>query len=76
MKIYKVVPYANTVVLRDKELAQNAVMRYFDVINQECTDGWEFVTMCPITTTKRLGRLRTKTETYNAFIFAKDDNKE
>lgn len=73
MRIYKVVPYAGTVVLRKDELAQDAVVRYFDVINQECVDGWEFVNLCPITVTKKLGRLRNRNETYHAFIFTKDE---
>ncbi len=73
MKIYKIVPYAGTVVLRKKELAQDAVVRYFDVINQECVDGWEFVSMCPITVTRPLGKLRIRNETYNAFIFSKEE---
>ena len=72
MKIYKVVPYAGTVVLRKGELAQDAVVRYFDVINQECVDGWEFLNLCPITVTRRLGRLRSRNETYHAFIFNKE----
>ncbi len=72
MKIFKVVPAADTVVLQNKEIPQNAVVRYFDIINQECVNGWEFVAISPITVTKRLGKLRTKKETYNAFIFSKD----
>ena len=73
MKIYKVVPFAGTVVLRNNELAQNAVVRYFDVVNQECVDGWELVNVCPVTVTRKLGKFRSRSETYSAFLFSKEE---
>lgn len=72
MKIYKVVPFSSSLVLRKNELAQDAIVRFFDVINQECVDGWEFVTMSPVVLTRKLGKFKTRNETYHAFIFSKE----
>ena len=74
MKIYKVVPYSGSLVLRKDELAQNAVIRFFDVINEECVDGWEFVSMCPVVLTRKLGAFKSRNETYHAFIFSKESD--
>ncbi|MBR1891738.1 MAG: DUF4177 domain-containing protein [Clostridia bacterium] len=73
MKTYKVVPYANTVVIEKKANPQEAIVKYFDVINQECVDGWEFVTVVTVPVTKKLGGRKTKVEPYNAFLFAKEE---
>ncbi|MGN0819416.1 MAG: hypothetical protein ACI4M6_03345 [Christensenellaceae bacterium] len=72
MKIYKVVPYSASIVLRKDELAQEAVVRYFEVINQEIVDGWELVSIAPVTVTRKLGGLKSRDENYSAFIFAKE----
>ena len=73
MKTYKVVPYADTVVIAKKDKAQDAVIKYFDVINQESVDGWEFVTVATIPVTRKQGGTKTVVESYKAFIFAKEE---
>lgn len=73
MKIYKVVPYANEIVINKEDKPQDAVVNYFNVINQECVDGWEFVTIATVPVTRKMGGVKTQAETYNAFIFAKEN---
>ncbi len=72
MKTYKVVPFAGTLVINKKDVVQEKIVTYFDVINQECVDGWEFLTLAPVNVTVKEGGLKTKNEAYNAFIFVKD----
>ena len=72
MKTYKVVPYANTVVMKRGGKPQAAIAAYFDVINQECVDGWELLTVTTVPVTRKIGGIKTKIETYNAFIFVKE----
>lgn len=72
MKTYKVVPFANTIVVNKKHSVQDQVVKYFDVINQECVEGWEFVALAPVNITVKEGGLKTKGVAYNAFIFAKE----
>ncbi len=72
MKTYKVVPFAGTIVINKKDCVQDQIVKYFDVINQECVDGWEFVALAPVNVTVKEGGLKTKGENYNAFIFAKE----
>lgn len=72
MKTYKVVPHQGTLVVNKKDSIQDKIVAYFDVINQECVDGWEFLTLSPISVTVKEGGLKTKNETYYAFIFVKE----
>lgn len=72
MKVYKVVPYAANLVIGKEDKVQEKISGYFDVINQECVEGWEFHSMAPITVTRKLGGIKTKDEPYNAFIFVKE----
>ncbi|MBO4573156.1 MAG: hypothetical protein J5762_05285 [Clostridia bacterium] len=72
MKQYKVVPYAGTVVIKKKDKAQDAITKYFDVIAQECVDGWEFFSAVPVSVTRKKCGLRKNVEQYNAFIFVKE----
>ena len=72
MKIYKVVPCADTLVVQRKETAQNAIVRYFDVIKQECVDGWEFHSVAPVSITRKFSKFKKKEEAYSAFIFVKE----
>ncbi len=72
MKTYKVVPYAGTLVINKKDAVQDQIVKYFDVINQECVDGFEYVGAVPVSVTRKDGGLKTKAESYNAFIFAKE----
>ncbi len=72
MKTYKVVPFANTVVVEKNGNAQQAIVDYFDVINQECVGGWEFHSLAPISVTRKDGGRDTIKEEYNAFIFVKE----
>lgn len=51
MKTYKVVPFAGTLVINKKDVVQEKIVAYFDVINQECVDGWEFLTLAPVNVT-------------------------
>ena len=73
MKTYKIVPYADTIVIARKDKAQDAVIKYFDVINQESVDGWEFVTVATVPVTRKGCGKKTSVESYKAFIFAKDE---
>lgn len=72
MKVYKVVPYVGTLVVKKKDVMQDKIVEYFDVINQECVDGWEFVSLAPVDVLVKSGGLKTKPAKYNAFIFAKE----
>ena len=72
MKTYKVVPYADTVVIAKNDKAQEAVVKYFDVINQESVDGWEFVAVESVPVTRKVGGIKKKMESYKAFIFVKE----
>ena len=72
MKTYKVVPYANTVVIKKGGKPQEAITAYFDVINQECVDGWELLTVTTVPVTRKVGGIKTNVENYNAFIFVKE----
>ena len=72
MKTYKVVPYAATLVVEKGDKVQDKIAGYFDVINQECRDGWEFHSMAPVSVTRKQGGIKSVEETYNAFIFVKE----
>ncbi len=72
MKIYKVVPCSESIVVNKKESAQNAIIKYYDVIKQECVDGWEFHSMTPVNVLRKVGKFKTKTEIYHAFVFVKE----
>lgn len=72
MKIYKVVPFANEIVVNKDDKPQEAVVNYFNVINQECVEGWEFVTVATVPVARKTGGIKTQTEYYNAFIFSKE----
>lgn len=72
MKTYKVVPYQGTLVVNKGDVIQTKIVEYFDVINQECVDGWEFLGSAPVDVTVKNGGLKTKNENYNAFIFVKE----
>lgn len=72
MKIYKVVPFSETLVVKKQESAQNAIVKFFDVIGQECVDGWEFHSMSPVTVTRKLSKFKQVNENYHAFVFVKD----
>ncbi|MBR3864470.1 MAG: hypothetical protein IKJ19_05115 [Clostridia bacterium] len=72
MKIYKVVPYAESIVISKKETAQNAIVKFFDVIKQECVDGWEYHSTSPVKITRKLSKFKKREESYNAFIFVKE----
>lgn len=72
MKTYKVVPYVGTLVVDKNDVVQDKIVKYFDIINQESVDGWEFLTLAPLSVTVKEGGLKTKANSYNAFIFVKD----
>ena len=72
MKIYKVVPCSESIVVKKKESAQDAIIRYYDVIKQECVDGWEFHSMSPINVLRKKGKFKTSSEVYHAFVFVKE----
>lgn len=74
MKIYKVVPCANAIVVNKKESAQNAIVNFYDVIKQECVDGWEFHSMAPVNVVRKLGKFKTREEKYHSFVFVKEVN--
>lgn len=76
MKIYKVVPFAESLVVKKNESAQNAIVKFFDVVGQECVDGWEFHSMSPVTVTRKTGKFKHKEEHYHAFVFSKEVNTE
>lgn len=76
MKIYKVVPNADSVVVKKNETAQNAILKFYDVIKQEAVDGWEFHSASPVNVTRKLGKFKKREEKYYAFVFCKEvDNK-
>lgn len=72
MKIYKVVPCAESIVIKKHEAAQNAIVKFFDVIKQECVDGWEFHSTAPVIITRKLTKFKKREEKYNAFVFVKE----
>ena len=72
MKIYKVVPSADSIVAKKKEQAQDVIAKFFDVISQECTGGWEFHSMSPVTVTRKLSKFKVREEVYHAFVFVKE----
>ena len=72
MKIYKVVPAPGSVVAKKHDAAQDAIVKFFDVISQECTDGWEFHSMSPVTVTRKLSKFKVREEVYHAFVFVKE----
>ena len=72
MKIYKVVPCSESIVVKKKESAQNAIIKYYDVIKQECVDGWEFHSMTPVNVLRKVSKFKTKSEVYHAFVFVKE----
>ncbi len=72
MKIYKVVPCAKTIVVDKKETAQNAIIKFFDIVKQECIDGWEFHSTTPVSITRKTGKFKKVEEAYNAFVFVKE----
>lgn len=72
MKIYKVVPCSESIVVNKKESAQNAIIKYYDVIKQECVDGWEFHSMTPVNVLRKVSKFKTKPEVYHAFVFVKE----
>jgi len=76
MKIYKVVPCAKAIVVNKKESAQDAIVKFYNVIGQECVDGWEFHSMAPVTVIRKLGKFKTKEEQYHSFVFVKETTTE
>lgn len=72
MKIYKVVPSAESIVVKRGETPQNAIIKFYDIIKQEAVDGWEFHSTAPVNVTRKLGKFKKREERYNAFIFVKD----
>ncbi len=72
MKIYKVVPFSEALVVKKKESAQNAIVKFFDIIGQECVDGWEFHSISPVVVTRKLGKFKQVNENYHAFVFVKE----
>lgn len=72
MKIYKVVPVPGSAVAKKQDLAQDVIVKFFDVISQECTDGWEFHSMSPVTVTRKLSKFKVREEAYTAFVFVKE----
>ncbi len=76
MKIYKVVPCAQAIVINKKESAQNAIMKFYDIIGQECVDGWEFHSMAPVSVIRKTGKFKTKEEHYHSFVFVKEVSAE
>lgn len=72
MKVYKVVPCADSIVVTKKQSAQDAIVKFYDILKQECVDGWEFHSMSPVAVTKKLGKFKNKKETYHAFVFVKE----
>ncbi len=70
MKEYKYIAIPNSVVAKGKDV-QGAINNYFDVINQESVDGWEFVTVAPINLMIKKGAFKTENENQNVFIFSR-----
>ena len=71
MKEYKYIAIPNVVVSK-KDCKDEAVNNYFDVINQESVDGWEFVTVAPINLLSKKGAFKSTVEEQNVFIFARE----
>jgi len=72
MKIYKVVPAAGSIVAKKHDSAQDTITKFFEVISQECVDGWEFHSMSPVNVTRKMSKFKVRQETYHAFIFVKE----
>lgn len=72
MKEYKVVPCASAIVVNKKESAQNAIVKFYDVIHQECVNGWEFHSMAPVNVMRKLGKFKTREECYHSFVFVRE----
>lgn len=73
MKTYKVVSAAEALVIGKKEQPQAAIERYFDILAQECVDGWEFHSVAPVSVIRKKRKFKGHNEQYNAFIFVKDE---
>lgn len=72
MKIYKVVPCAEALVIKKHEPAQNAIVKFFDIMKQECVDGWEFHSNSPVVIKRKISKFKSREERYNAFVFVKE----
>lgn len=70
MKEYKYIAVPNTVVAK-KNNVEEGVNNYFDIINQEAVDGWEFVTVAPINLVSKKSAFKSVSEPNNVFIFAR-----
>ncbi len=71
MKEYKYIAIPNSVVAKAND-TQEAINNYFDVINQESVDGWQFVTVAPINLMVKKGAFKTENENNNVFIFSRE----
>ena len=71
MKEYKYIAVPNTVVAK-KNKVDEAVNAYFDIINQESVEGWEFVTVAPINLISKKSAFKSSSDSNNVFIFARE----
>lgn len=71
MKEYKYVSIPDVVVAKKGNITQ-AVDNYFDIINQESVEGWEFCQVAQISLLTKKGAFKNSTENRNVFIFARE----
>jgi hypothetical protein len=74
MYSYKTIPAPMVLGVKKEKDVNNAIRGFSDIINAECTDGWEFYSMETMTTQVPQGCMSgaTKTMTYNMLVFRKE----
>lgn len=70
MKEYKYVSVQNVIVVNKLQSDDECIKNYFDVINEESVDGWEFVGIAPINIIQKKSSKNQKS--LNTFIFARE----
>lgn len=70
MKEYKYVSVQNVIVVNKLQSDDECIKNYFDVINEESVDGWEFVGIAPVNVIQKKSSKNQKF--LNTFIFARE----
>lgn len=71
MKEYKYISFPS-VVNAKKGNEDQAVNNYFDIVNQESVDGWEFMQVAQISLFVKKGAFKGAAEDRNVFIFVRE----
>ena len=71
MKEYKYISLPENLVTKSNKINES-INVYFDIINQEAADGWDFVQVAQVNLVKKSGAFKSSTEKRNVFIFSKE----